>query len=64
MDTDAMVRQIMNAESLRLNRLNQNRTLTQWRQEAYRGVATMLQGFQNTFAGNRRKCRHQPAYAI
>jgi len=51
MDTDAIVRQMMNAESLRLNRLSQQRTLVQWRQDAYRGVADLLRGFQTTFTG-------------
>jgi len=51
MDTDAIVRQMMNAESMRLNRLNQQRTLVQWRQEAYRGMADLLRGFQTTFTG-------------
>lgn len=49
-DTDMIVRQMMSAESLRLNKLKQRRTLTEWKQQAYRNVATLMRTFQNTFA--------------
>ena len=49
LDTETMVRQIMQAESARLHRLQRNRTMLQWRQEAYQDVRTQLNGFHARF---------------
>ncbi|MCL1996298.1 MAG: flagellar filament capping protein FliD [Defluviitaleaceae bacterium] len=48
-DTESMVRQIMNAESMRLHRFQRNRQMAVWRQEDYRGVRASLQYFQSRF---------------
>jgi len=49
LDTESMVRQIMQAESTRLHRVQRNRTKLEWRQEAYQGVTTRLNAFHNRF---------------
>ena len=46
MDTQAMVTQMMRAESFRLNRLNQRRQLVEWRQENFRQTAQWLTDFR------------------
>jgi flagellar hook-associated protein 2 len=46
MDTEAMVRQLMNAETMKLNKLKQSRQKVEWRQEAYRSVAKSLSDFK------------------
>ena len=45
-DTAAMVKQLMNAESMKMNKLKQKRQLLEWKQQAYRDVAGSLKGFQ------------------
>jgi len=49
LDTESMVRQIMQAESTRLHRFQRNRTRLEWRQEAYQGVTTRLNAFHRRF---------------
>jgi flagellar hook-associated protein 2 len=46
MDTEAMVRQLMNAESMKYTKLQQTRQKVAWRQEAYRSVAKSLSDFK------------------
>lgn len=48
-DTDGMIRQLMNAESLKMNKLKQNRQLIEWKQQSYRSVASTLSKFQSSF---------------
>ncbi|MCL1863213.1 MAG: flagellar filament capping protein FliD [Defluviitaleaceae bacterium] len=50
MDTQAMVNQLMRAESMRMERLTRRRTMIQWRQEALRSTMTRTNDFrsQNT----------------
>jgi len=49
MDTQAMVKQLMRAESMRLDRLKQKQQLLEWTRDAYRGTASVLRDFQSTF---------------
>jgi flagellar capping protein FliD len=49
MDTHGMVQQMMRAESMRLNRLNQRRQLVEWRQENFRSASDWLRDFQNNY---------------
>ncbi|MCL2664108.1 MAG: flagellar filament capping protein FliD [Defluviitaleaceae bacterium] len=46
MDTAAMIKQIMRAESIKMDRLRQKRQVTEWRQHAYRDTAAVLRDFQ------------------
>jgi len=46
MDTQAMVQQLMRAESMRMERLTRRRTMIQWRQESIRGTQTHLNEFR------------------
>ncbi|MCL1935323.1 MAG: flagellar filament capping protein FliD [Defluviitaleaceae bacterium] len=50
-DTDSMVRQIMNAESMRMHSFQRNRQILQWRQQDLRGVSNQLRAFQDRFLG-------------
>jgi flagellar hook-associated protein 2 len=47
MDTEAMVRQLMNAETMKYTKLKQSRQKVEWRQEAYRSVAKSLSDFKS-----------------
>jgi flagellar hook-associated protein 2 len=47
MDTEAMVRQLMNAETMKYTKLKQSRQKVEWRQEAYRNVAKSLSDFKS-----------------
>lgn len=46
MDTEALVTQLMNAETMKLNRYKRNAITISWKQEAYRGVYHSLKNFQ------------------
>jgi flagellar hook-associated protein 2 len=48
MDTASMVKQLMNAESLKMNKLKQKKQLLEWQQAGFRDVATALQNFQKS----------------
>lgn len=45
MDIDSMVKKLMKAESVPLNKLNQQKQLMEWKRESYREVSTKLVGF-------------------
>lgn len=47
-DTQSMITQLMKAESMKLNRYQKSTQLIQWKQDAYRGVATDLNTFKKT----------------
>jgi flagellar capping protein FliD len=49
MDTDAMVRQLMQAQSVRYNRIQQQRQLNLWRRESFHSVTQNLLDFQSNF---------------
>ncbi len=49
MDTDAIVKQLMQAESIPLDKLKQKLQLNKWKQDDYRGITSLLQGVQNTY---------------
>ncbi|CAH2211903.1 flagellar filament capping protein FliD [Tepidibacter aestuarii] len=45
MDTETMVKQLMDAEKIRLNKYNQEKQITQWTQEAYNDVNKDIANF-------------------
>lgn len=49
LDVERMVGDIMRSESIRLNRLQQNRQRLVWQKQAYQGVAGTLRTFQRNF---------------
>ncbi|MCL2352468.1 MAG: flagellar filament capping protein FliD [Firmicutes bacterium] len=48
-DTESMISQLMRAQGVKLDRLRQENQKTLWQQTAYRGVASTLQNFANSF---------------
>jgi len=50
-DVADMVQQMMRAESIRLDRLRQNRDILVWQQQMLRGVAANINTFRNTHLG-------------
>lgn len=46
-DTDTMVRDLMRAERMKVDKLYQNRTLLQWKQEDYRSMNNLLTTLRN-----------------
>ena len=48
-DTEKMVKDLMKAESMRLDRVKQDKQWVSWQQEAFRGVIDKLRGFQGKF---------------
>lgn len=48
-DTESMVKQLMKAESIKYDRLYQQRQLLAWKQTAYQSVSTSLLTFQDSF---------------
>lgn len=53
MDIDSMVKQLMNAERIPLNKLTQKKTWTEWQRDAYRDVNVSLTNFRTAFEGLR-----------
>ncbi|MCD4712423.1 MAG: flagellar filament capping protein FliD [Clostridiales bacterium] len=49
MDTDQMIKDLMKAESLRLDKVKQDKQYVQWQQESYRDIINQMKGFQSTF---------------
>ena len=49
MDTDTMVKDLMKAESARLNKVKKNQTSVSWQQEAYREIIGKIRTLQSTF---------------
>ncbi len=49
MDTDQVVKDLMKIEQARIDRLEQEKTKTLWKQEAYRGVIDKMKGFQSKY---------------
>jgi len=49
LDTDSIVKQMMDAERIPLDKLYQKRQLAEWKTEAYRSITSLLQGFKNTY---------------
>lgn len=48
-DTEAMIKQIMTAKSVKYNNMRKTSLLTQYKQESYRSVASSLKTFQTSF---------------
>lgn len=49
MDTESMVRQMMQPYQMRLDKMNQDRQIIQWRQELYRDIIGDIYSFKNNF---------------
>lgn len=49
MDTDKMVKDLMKAESARLDKVKKNQTSVSWQQEAYREIISKIRTLQSTF---------------
>lgn len=49
LDTENMVKQLMNAEKMPLNKLIQKKQLLEWRKDAYRDITNTLRGFREDF---------------
>lgn len=47
MDIDAIIKQLMTAERVPLDKLNQTKTLTEWKRDDYRKVSTKIVGFND-----------------
>lgn len=52
MDIDALVEQLMSAESAKYKSLQRKSQKVQWQQEAYRSIISKLQSFQNKWFGS------------
>lgn len=48
-DTDSLIASIMEAKSAPLNKLKQQKTLNEWRQEAYREITNAIKGFYDSY---------------
>ncbi|HEX3030982.1 MAG TPA: flagellar cap protein FliD N-terminal domain-containing protein, partial [Bacillota bacterium] len=49
LDTDNIIKQLMQAESAPLTRLNQKNTQLEWKQDAYRDITNSLRAFKDTY---------------
>lgn len=49
MDTDQMVKDLMKAESARLDKVKKNQTTVSWQQEAYRDIISKIQSLQSKY---------------
>lgn len=49
LDTDTIVKQLMDAERMPLNKLYQKKQLAEWRQEAYRDITNKLRDLKDTY---------------
>lgn len=49
LDVDSLVKQMMRAENTKLDKLKQNRQITQWKQDLYRELIGALNTFKSTY---------------
>ncbi len=49
LDTDNLVKQLMSAERMPLDKLSQQKQLLEWKKEDYREITNLLRGFQDDF---------------
>lgn len=49
MDTDAMIKKMMAAENIKMDKMKQNRQYAQWRQDAYRDIIKDLRDIRNNY---------------
>lgn len=52
MDIDELVKKLMTAERIPLDKLNQKKTIYEWQRDAYRGVNTKIKTFDTYIADN------------
>lgn len=48
-DTDALVKQLMTAERMPLDKLNQQKQLAQWKQDDYRNITNLLRDLKDSY---------------
>lgn len=48
-DTDTMVKQMLSGTQSKLDKLNQTKTQTEWKQESYRSIISSINAFRNTY---------------
>ncbi|MBS4538137.1 flagellar filament capping protein FliD [Clostridium sp. D2Q-11] len=49
MDTEAMIEKLMKVERTRVDKVEQQKTYTEWKMEAYREIGNLLRGFQDEY---------------
>ncbi len=49
LDTDQMIKDLMKAEAMKLDKVNQDKQYVQWQQESYRDIINQMRTFQSTF---------------
>ncbi|QGU95060.1 flagellar filament capping protein FliD [Clostridium bovifaecis] len=49
LDTDSMIKQLMQVEQIKVDRVNQQKQLLQWQQEAYRNIINGILDFKNKY---------------
>lgn len=52
LDTEAIVNASLLTEKNKIDSLSRKQTLTEWKQEQYREMTTLMQGFKNSFMNN------------
>ncbi|TYQ16858.1 UNVERIFIED_CONTAM: flagellar hook-associated protein 2 [Acetivibrio alkalicellulosi] len=48
-DTGGMIKQLMRAERMKIDRVAQDRQVLEWRRDSYRNITNMLRGFQDKY---------------
>lgn len=49
LDTEQMIKDLMKAESMKLDKVKQDKQFVQWQQDSYREMINQMRGFQSTF---------------
>ncbi|MBE0451363.1 MAG: flagellar filament capping protein FliD [Clostridia bacterium] len=49
LDTEQMIKDLMKAESMKLDKVKQDKQYVEWQQESYREIINQMRGFQSTF---------------
>lgn len=49
LDTDAIVKQLLSVEYLKINRVKQEKQLLEWKRDGYREIINLIRGFKDTY---------------
>ncbi len=49
LDTDTIIRDMLKADRMKIDKVQQNKQLMQWRKEEYRSIANLLRGFKDEY---------------
>ena len=49
LDVDSIIQDLIRAEQMKVDRIKQERQLTEWRRDAYRDITNSLRAFQDEF---------------